>query len=103
MIKEKRNSMHYTQEEMANKLGISLRQYVRIDNEQAFPRRDILSKLIFELELTNEEIRKEIEEVKNTIRNEEILIGITDYAEENIKQFEAYIEKLEEMLSDKKN
>ena len=54
-------------------------------------------------ELTNEEIRKEIEEVKGTIRNEEILIGITDYAEENIKQFEAYIEKLVEMLSDKMN
>ena len=54
-------------------------------------------------ELTNEEIRKEIEEVKKTIRNEEILIGITDYVEENIKQFEAYIEKLEEMLNDKKN
>ena len=54
-------------------------------------------------ELTNEEIRKEIEEVKNTIQNEEILIGITDYVEENIKQFEAYIEKLEEMLNDKKN
>lgn len=56
MIKEKRISMHYTQEDMAEKLGISLRQYVRIDNEQAFPRRDILSKLISELELTNEEI-----------------------------------------------
>ena len=54
-------------------------------------------------ELTNEEIRKEIEEIKGTIQNEEILIGITDYAEENIKQFETYIEKLEEMLSDKKN
>ena len=54
-------------------------------------------------ELTNEEIRKEIEEVKGTIRNEEILIGKTDYAEENIKHVEAYIEKLEEMLSDKKN
>ena len=54
-------------------------------------------------ELTNEEIRKEIEEIKGTIRNEEILIGITDYAEENIKQFEAYIEKLKEMLNDKKN
>ena len=53
-------------------------------------------------ELTNEEIRKEIEEVKKTIRNEEIFIGITDYAEENIKQFETYIEKLEEMLNDKK-
>ena len=54
-------------------------------------------------ELTNKEIRKEIEEIKGTIRNEEVLIGITDYAEENIKQFEAYIEKLEEMLNDKKN
>ena len=54
-------------------------------------------------ELTNEEIHKEIEEIKGTIRNEEILIGITDYAEENIKQFEAYIEKLEEMLNDKEN
>ena len=56
MIKEKRNSMRYTQEQMAEKLGIGLRQYVRIDNEQAFPRRDILKKLIIELELTNEEI-----------------------------------------------
>lgn len=56
MIKEKRNYKHYTQEQMAEKLGISLRQYVRIDNEQAFPRRDILKKLISELELTNEEI-----------------------------------------------
>ena len=43
-------------------------------------------------ELSNKEIRKEIEEIKGTIQNEEILIGITDYAEENIKQFEAYIE-----------
>lgn len=66
MIKEKRNSMHYTQEEMAEKLGISLRQYVRIDNEQAFPRRDILGKLISELELTDEEIGKYI---KNLIGN----------------------------------
>lgn len=56
MIKEKRNFKKYTQEEMAEKLGISLRQYVRIDNEKAFPRRDILKKLIVELELTNEEI-----------------------------------------------
>ena len=54
-------------------------------------------------ELTNEEIHKEIEEIKGTIRNEEILIGITDYAEENIKQFEAYIEKLKEMLNDKED
>lgn len=56
MIKEKRNSMHLTQEQMSEKLDISLRQYVRIDNEKAFPRRDILKKLIDELGLTNEEI-----------------------------------------------
>ena len=67
MIKEKRISMHYTQEEMANKLGISLRQYVRIDNEQAFPRRDILSKLISELELTNEEIGQYIKTLTGNI------------------------------------
>ena len=67
MIKEKRNSMHYTQEEMAEKLGISLRQYVIIDNEQAFPRRDILSKLISELELTNEEIGEYIKSLTGNI------------------------------------
>ncbi len=56
MIKEKRKLKKITQEEMSEKLGISLRQYVRIDNEKAFPRRDILRKLILELDLTNEEI-----------------------------------------------
>lgn len=56
MIKEKRKLKKLTQEEMSEKLGISLRQYVRIDSEKAFPRRDILKKLILELDLTNEEI-----------------------------------------------
>ena len=56
MIKEKRKLKNLTQEEMSEKLGISLRQYVRIDNEKAFPRRDILKTLILELDLTNEEI-----------------------------------------------
>ena len=56
MIKEKRKLKNLTQEQMSEKLGISLRQYVRIDNEQAFPRKDILKKLIAELELSNEEI-----------------------------------------------
>lgn len=56
MIQEKRKLMNLTQEQMSEKLGISLRQYVRIDNEQAFPRRDILKRLIIELNLTNEEI-----------------------------------------------
>lgn len=67
MIKEKRKLKNLTQEEMAEKLGVSLRQYVRIDNEQAFPRRDILKKLIFELELTNEEIGEYIKIVTEYI------------------------------------
>ena len=66
MIKEKRELLHLTQEQMSKKLGISLRQYVRIDNEKAFPRRDILKKLIIELDLTNEEIGLYI---KNLIKN----------------------------------
>lgn len=66
MIKEKRKSKNLTQEEMSEKLGISLRQYVRIDNEKAFPRRDILKKLITELDLTNEKIG---EYIKNITEN----------------------------------
>lgn len=66
MIKEKRKSKNLTQEEMSEKLGISLRQYVRIDNEKAFPRRDILKKLITELDLTNKEIG---EYIKNITEN----------------------------------
>ena len=60
MIKEKRKKLGYTQEQMANELNISLRQYVRIDNEEDLPRRDILKNLITELDLTNEEIGKYI-------------------------------------------
>ena len=56
MIKEKRECKKYTQEKMSQILGISLRQYVRIDNEEDLPRRDVLKNLIDELELTNEEI-----------------------------------------------
>ena len=41
---------------MSQLLGISLRQYVRIDNEEDLPRRDVLKNLIAELDLTNEEI-----------------------------------------------
>lgn len=41
---------------MSEILGISLRQYVRIDNEEDLPRRDVLKNLIIELELTNKEI-----------------------------------------------
>ena len=49
MIKEKRKLKNLTQEEMSEKLGVSLRQYVRIDNEQAFPRRDIFKKTNFRI------------------------------------------------------
>ena len=69
MIKEKRISRNYTQEKMAKLLGISLRQYVRIDNEEDFPRRDVLYNLIIELELTDEEIGKYIRKMTKTTYN----------------------------------
>ena len=69
MIKEKRKAKKYTQEQMANLLGISLRQYVRIDQEEDLPRRDILYKLILVLDLTDNEIGKYIRDIcKNTIK-----------------------------------
>ena len=67
MIKEKRKSKNYTQEKMSQILGISLRQYVRIDNEEDLPRRDILKGLITELELTNEEIGAYIRKMTQNI------------------------------------
>ena len=67
MIKEKRKSKKYTQEEMSKLLGISLRQYVRIDNEEDLPRRDVLRNLIIELDLTNEEIGAYIRKMTNNI------------------------------------
>ena len=56
MIKEKRKEMGFTQEQMSKILNISLRQYIRIDNEEDLPRRDVLKNLINELKLSNEEI-----------------------------------------------
>ena len=67
MIKEKRRVKNYTQEEMSKRLGISLRQYVRIDNEEDLPRRDVLKSLIIELELTNEEIGEYIRKMTENI------------------------------------
>ena len=67
MIKEKRKIKNYTQEDMSRRLGISLRQYVRIDNEQDLPRRDVLKNLIKELELTNEEIGEYIRKMTEDI------------------------------------
>ena len=52
-------------------------------------------------ELTSEEIRAEIEEMHGTIRNEEALLGVYEFAEGNIKQMVKYLERLEEMLNNK--
>ena len=52
---------------MSELLGISLRQYVRIDNEEDLPRRDILKKLILTLDLSNEELGQYIREISNKI------------------------------------
>lgn len=67
MIKEKRKEKGYTQEEMSKLLGISLRQYVRIDNEEDLPRRDVLKELIKELDLSNEEIGEYIRKITENI------------------------------------
>lgn len=67
MIKEKRKLIGYTQEKMSKLLGISLRQYVRIDNEEDLPRRDVLKNLIKELGLTNEEIGEYIRKMTENI------------------------------------
>ena len=56
MIKEKRKIMGYTQEKMATLLNISLRQYIRIDQENCLPRTDILNKLIDVLQLSDQEL-----------------------------------------------
>lgn len=65
MIKEKRKKLNYTQEQMANFLDISTRQYIRIDHEEDLPRKDILKKLIDILHLTNEEIGNYIRIIVN--------------------------------------
>lgn len=67
MIKEKRKSFGFTQEQMANELNISLRQYVRIDNEEDLPRRDILNKLINLFNLSDNEIGKYIRSITQKI------------------------------------
>mgnify|MGYP004500911649 CR=1 FL=1 len=63
MIKEKRKNLGYTQQQMADKLNISLRQYVRIDQEEDLPRRDLLNELINLLNLTDNEIGKYIRNI----------------------------------------
>lgn len=67
MIKEKRKKFGYTQEQVATELNISLRQYVRIDNEEDLPRRDVLNKLISLFELSDNEIGKYIRSITQKI------------------------------------
>ena len=67
LIKEKRKNLGFTQEQMAEKLNISLRQYVRIDNEEDLPRRDILNKLINIFCLSDTEIGKYIRDITQKI------------------------------------
>lgn len=67
MIQEERKNLGLTQEQMAEKLNISLRQYIRIDKEEELPRRDILNKLILLFDLTDEEIGKYIRSITQEI------------------------------------
>ena len=67
LIKEKRKNLGFTQVQMATSLNISLRQYVRIDNEEDLPRRDVLNKLITLLNLSDKEIGVYIREISQKI------------------------------------
>lgn len=67
MIKEKRKELGLTQEQMSKILNISLRQYIRIDDEEDLPRRDVLKNLIKELKLSNEEIGTYIRKMTESI------------------------------------
>ena len=73
MIREKRKSLGLTQEQMANELNISLRQYVRIDKKEDLPRRDILNKLIVLFNMSDDEIGKYIRSITQKLRNASFL------------------------------
>lgn len=65
MIKELRTKKNYTQEEMADKLKISLRHYIRIDNEKIIPRPDVFCNLIEILNMNKSQIGQFILNVLN--------------------------------------
>lgn len=65
MIKELRIKKNYTQEEMSNMLNISLRHYIRIDNERIIPRPDIFNNLIDILSMNKKQIGQFILNVLN--------------------------------------
>ena len=68
MIKELRANKNYTQADMAEKLQISLRHYVRIDNEKSIPRPDVFANLIKILDMNTTQIGEFIE---NVLKNKE--------------------------------
>ena len=70
MIKELRTSKGYTQEDMTRELQISLRHYVRIDNERIIPRPDVFANLVKILEMNEKEIGIF---VKNVLKNKKLL------------------------------
>lgn len=65
MIKELRIKKNYTQEEMADMLNISLRHYVRIDNEKTIPRPDVFNNIINILDMNKNQIGQFILNVLN--------------------------------------
>lgn len=70
ILKELRLAKGYTQEQMVDKLKISLRQYVRMDNEQTIPRPEVFANLIKTLNMNDEQVGKFI---KNVLKNKGIL------------------------------
>ena len=93
MIKEKRKLKNLTQEEMAEKLGVSLRQYVRIDNEKAFPRRDILKKIIKELNKCSKYFKT---------KHNNVHLNITDNRLSELSQYAITPVELQKFLADNK-
>lgn len=70
MIKELRAKKNYTQEKMADMLKISLRHYVRIDNEKTIPRQDVFAQIIQVLDMTPSQIG---EFIYNVLVNKKLL------------------------------
>ena len=51
----------------ASNIRYKFKEYIRIDNEEDLPRRDVLKNLIIQLDLTNEEIGTYIRKMTNNI------------------------------------
>ena len=71
MLKEKRKELGYTQEQIAGLIGISLRQYARIDKEEDLPRRDVLKKIIniFKLSIAKQVKNNDQKKTRNVAKH----------------------------------